>query len=85
MVVHRRNGDPLPELKRSRFLVRRDLCACDLFAVLRKRLCLTPADALFVFAKNQLVAPQTPIRDLHSQYACDDVLQLTYAKENCFG
>ena len=77
----------LPEIDRHKFLAPASMTMGEMCYVLRKRMKLPPARAMFVFCENSVLPPTSAIMsDLYAQHKHhDDFLYLTFTTENTFG
>lgn len=78
----------IPQIDKRKFMVPRDLSTSQLAYIVRRRLNLSPREALFFFYQNRsrlMWGSQEigPIYDAHK--ADDNFLYLNYAMENAFG
>lgn len=73
-------------LDKTKYLVPLDITVQQFMLVLRKRLRLTPGDAVFLLHRNTLLAGDDSIGAIHTKYGeGDGSLHLTYTSENTFG
>ncbi len=76
----------IPVLDMERFLVPNDSPLSSLLHVIRKRVKLQPDQALFMFAKNQLVPLNKLMADVHKEYKeVDNFIYFTLCSESTFG
>lgn len=76
----------IPTIDKNKFLVPIDLTLGQFIYVIRKRMCLPPEKALFVFINNTLPQTGTTLRQLYTQFADEDgFMYATYGGENTFG
>jgi GABA(A) receptor-associated protein len=87
VVLHRREGDDMPLLEKTKYMVPRDMMFMHFMCVLRRRLTLPPHKALFLFTGcHRLVPASSSISEVHhADKGEDGVLHITYASENVFG
>ena len=75
-----------PQSDREKFLVPCDLTAAQFIFVLRKRIRLTPRDALFLLVDNAVPKATTTMKELYDRHAEEDgFLYVTYTTESTFG
>jgi GABA(A) receptor-associated protein len=80
-----RSGE-IPTIDKNKFLVPGDLTIGQFIFVVRKRMCLGPEKALFLFINNTLPQTGAILRELYAQYADEDgFMYATYGGENTFG
>ena len=80
-----RSGE-IPTIDKNKFLVPADLTLGQFIYVVRKRMCLGPEKALFLFINNTLPQTGIIIRQLYAQFADEDgFMYATYGGENTFG
>ncbi len=83
--------DPLsdvPSIDKKKYLVRKDLTIGQFVVVIRRRIKLDPAKAVFLFVGSQYIMPATAnlmsiVYDEHKDKA--GYLYITYSGENTFG
>lgn len=88
VVVIRANGSraTLPELKKWKYVVPRDLVMGQFMFLLRRHMTLPPEEALFLFVGNSLVPGSERIIDVWSRYREEDgALHVIYSGESAFG
>ncbi len=88
IVVARARGSrsTLPELRRWKFLVARDLTVGQFIYVLRSHMTLPPEQALFVFIGNSLPLSTARVGDVWHQFRGDDgALHVVCSAESTFG
>tara|TARA_B100002051_G_C16549746_1_gene541944 strand:+ start:527 stop:814 length:288 start_codon:yes stop_codon:yes gene_type:complete len=87
IIVRKRTNDKLNDLTRNRFLVPQNMTFFQFLCVLRRKLELDSAHAIFVFtSNNRLISTTSLVLDVHAREAeTDGILYLTYASENAFG
>lgn len=87
-VVLLRHSSCRPELSldKDRFLVPKDMQFMQFVAVIRKRMTLTKAEALYFYIDNKLISQTATLSELHASGCADDgLLYVTYSTENTFG
>jgi len=88
VIVIRANGAraTMPELKKWKYVVPRDLTMGQLMYLLRRHMTLPPEEALFLFVGNSLVPGSERIADVWSRYRSEDgALHVIYSGESAFG
>lgn len=88
VVVIRANGAraSMPELKKWKYVVPRDLTMGQFMYLLRRHMTLPPEEALFLFVGNMLVPGSERIVDVWSRYRSEDgALHVVYSGESAFG
>lgn len=77
----------LPESQRRKYLVPRDISMGQFKYVIRKRIELSPNQALFIFVNHSILAPTNQsICEVHKEHADEDgFLYMSYTGENTFG
>ena len=76
----------IPLIDKQKFLVPPDLTLGQFVFVIRKRIQMSPEQALFVFVNNSLPTTGTIMRELYMSHQSDDgFLYLKYCGENVFG
>ena len=78
---------PEVQLDKNRFVVPKDIQFMQFVAIVRKRLRLTSAEALFFYTSTKRLVPQSQqIGDLYENAkAADGLLYITFTTENTFG
>ena len=88
MIVERapRSDVSVPTIDKNKFLVPGDLTLSQFIFVIRKRVCLSPEKALFLFINGTLPTTGTLLRELYSELKDrDGFLYAQYCGENTFG
>jgi len=76
----------LPSLDKNKFLVPRDITIGQFLFVIRKRIKLTPEEAMFIFIREQIPKTSDLLAKLYDTNKEDDgFLYVTIHSENCFG
>jgi GABA(A) receptor-associated protein len=74
------------KIDKTKFLVPFDLTVGNFLSVIRKRIKLTPEQALFIFVNNTLPCSSQTIGNVYHDYKeKDGFLYLVYTEENTFG
>jgi len=75
-----------PEIDKNKYLVPSDMTIGEFINIIRKRVKLDSAKALFVFVNNVLPPTSISMKSLYEQQAeSDGFLYLAYSVENTFG
>jgi GABA(A) receptor-associated protein len=78
--------DSLPDLKKWKYVVPRDVTMGQMIYLIRQYLTLPPEEALFLFVENTLVPSNERIVDTWTRYRSDDgALHVLYSGESAFG
>ena len=82
-----KSAGEIPNLDKNKYLVPCTLTVGQFIYIIRKRLDLNPAKAIFLFTENRVLPPTSmTMVDLYARNKDDDgLLYLTYATENTFG
>jgi GABA(A) receptor-associated protein len=76
----------MPELKKWKYVVPRDLTLGQFMFLLRRHMTLPPEEALFLFVGNTLVPSGERIVDVWSRFReADGALHVVYSGESAFG
>lgn len=76
----------IPALDKKKYLVGRDLTLGQFIYVIRKRLQLSPNEALFLFINGHIISNGTTIGHIYDEHKdLDGFLYIKYSKENTFG
>jgi len=80
-------GKPnLPDLDKHKYLVPIDITIGQLAYIIRKRIKLNPATAMFLMVNNAMVPTTQTIGETERKHIDDDgFLYIYYTTENCFG
>jgi GABA(A) receptor-associated protein len=87
IIIEKKNGDPLDDLDKNKYLVPRDMVFWQFLCILRKRLQLPAHKALFVLSTHgRLISNSSSVSMIYeSEKSEDGFLRLVYASENAFG
>lgn len=84
-----RRGDnckDLPELKKQKFLVPRELTVGQFLFIVRRQLTLPPEKALFIFINNTLPPATTLMGEVYAKHkSSDGALRMIFMSESTFG
>ena len=76
----------IPEIEKAKYLVPKDLTVGQFVYVIRKRIKLSPEQAIFIFINNILPPTSSLISEVYNQHKEEDgFLYITYSCENTFG
>lgn len=80
------SGDLL-KLKKSKFLLDKEITLGQFMCIIRKKNTIEPNEAIYVFCDNVLPKSNTSMIDLWNEHhkSDDNILHLTCSKENTFG
>lgn len=86
IILSRTANSDMGELKNSKFLVPKNMSVSQFISLVRKRLNMDQAKAIFMFVENQLPQLTMSVDELWNEFKDeDDILYLTYSSENTFG
>ena len=86
VIVERSPKSTLPEIDKKKFLVPNNVTVGQFVGIIRERIKMDPAQAMFVFIDNELPSLSTPLVQVYDKYKSDDeALYMTYTGENTFG
>merc|ERR1712217_204645 len=87
IVEKRVRDDSLPDIDKKKFLVPADLTIGQFVYVIRKRIKLTPEQAIFLFVNKGTLPPTVAtLQTVYDQHMDEDgFLYMTYSGENTFG
>ena len=75
-----------PYIDKNKYLVPRDLTIGQFIYVIRKRMCLQPEKALFLFMNGSIPSSTSMLGDLYEYYKENDgFIYIAYSLENTFG
>lgn len=81
-----KNGDLLPDLDKTKYLVPGDLTIGQFMYVIRKRLKLNSSEALYLFADGNIMTCSNTVSMAYDNYRdSDGFLYFKYSKESTFG
>ncbi len=76
----------VPAIDKSKFLVPQDLTVGQFAYVIRRRINLSPEQAMFLFVRNTLPVSSMAVGELDAEYRDEDgFLYVSYSGENTFG
>ena len=85
-IVEKADKSNIIKLDKKKFLIPKDLTVGQFIYILRKRIKLSPEQAIFIFVNSHLPASGSTISEIYEKYRNDDgFLYLTYSGENVFG
>ncbi|KAI9094289.1 hypothetical protein K1719_026871 [Acacia pycnantha] len=86
VIVERAEKSDVPEIDKKKYLVPADLTVGQFVYVVRKRIKLSPENAIFIFVKNILPPTAAMMSAIYEEYKDEDgFLYMTYSGENTFG
>jgi GABA(A) receptor-associated protein len=86
IIVQKAKKSNIPEIDKKKYLVPAELSVGQFVYVIRKRIQLTPEQAIFVFVNNVLPPTAMSISELFDKHVSEDgYLYVTYSGENTFG
>ena len=86
IIVNKEKISSLPNLKKNKYLVPRDMVISQFIFIIRKNLTLSSSEALFITINNKLCQSNKKIIDLYEEEKDDDgFLYIIYSSENTFG
>lgn len=86
IVIQKANDSKLPDIDKSKYLVPQDLSAGQFIYVIRKRIKLTPEQAVFVFVGNMLLPTNELMSQVYAKHRDEDgYLYMFYKEEEVFG
>lgn len=85
-IVEQAPNTSLPSIDKSKYLVPADLTIGQFIYVIRKRIKLTPEQAIFIFINNTLPPVSELLSKIYEEYkASDGFLYVLYSGESSFG
>lgn len=86
VIVEKASSSDIPQVDKHKYLVPRDLSISQFIYVIRKRIKLTPEQAIFVFVNNTLPPPASLMSQIYHEHADEDgFLYIEYTGENTYG
>lgn len=86
IVERNTNCTTVPVVDKNKYLVPSDLTIGQFVYVVRRRIKLSPEQAIFVFVGNHLPPTASPMSSIYDSHkASDGFLYITYSGENTFG
>jgi len=86
VIVNKSKKSNAPDIDKNKYLVPTDLTLGQFIYVIRKRMKISPEQAIFVFCKDTLPPTSMIMEELYNGYKnADEFLELTYNIENTFG
>ena len=81
-----KNKDNIPDIDKHKFLVPNDLTVGQFLYVIRKRIKLSPEQAIFIYVNNILPSTSEKIIKIYDEHCdSDGFLYIQYSGENIFG
>ena len=85
-IILERAKDNIPLVDKKKYLVPNNITVGQFCYIIRKRINLTPEQAIFLFIGNILPATSSPMTSIYAEHAdSDGFLYITYTSENTFG
>jgi len=86
VIVNKSKNSNAPDIDKNKYLVPTDLTLGQFIYVIRKRMKISPEQAIFVFCKDTLPPTSMIMEELYNGYKnANEFLELTYNIENTFG
>ena len=86
IIVEKCTESTLKDIDKQKYLVPKDLTFSQFLYIIRKRINLNEAEALFLFVNNKLVPSNMSINEIYNSDKCEDgFLYVNYTNENTFG
>ena len=86
IIVNKEKISLLPDLKKNKYLVPKDMVLSQFIFIIRKNLTLSSSEALFITINNKLCPSNKKINDLYEEEKHEDgFLYIIYSSENTFG
>jgi len=86
IIVQKYHGSELPDIDKVKYLVPKDMTMSQFTFIIRKRISLEPAQAIFITVNSSLVTSSKLLSELYMEEKDDDgFLYITYTNENTFG
>ena len=86
VIVEKVSSSNIPEVDKHKFLVPENLSISQFIYVIRKRINLSPEQAIFVFINNTIPPASSLMSQIYKEKADEDgFLYLEYSGENTFG
>ena len=78
-------SDKDPNIDKHKYIVPQDIMFSNFVAIIRKRIKLTSSEALFFLSNNQMIPMNINMYEANQKFSEEDILYITYTKENTFG
>lgn len=86
VIVQKAPKTDIPDIDKKKYLVPADITVGQFVYVIRKRIKLSPEQAIFVFVKNVLPPTAALMSSIYEDHKDEDgFLYVTYSGENTFG
>jgi len=86
IIVNKDRSTKLPDLKKSKYLVPKDMVLSQFVYIIRKNLTILSSEALFITINNKLSQSNKNLSDIYEEEKNEDgFLYITYSSENTFG
>lgn len=86
VIVEKRGSSDIATIDKNKYLVPKDITVGQFVYVIRKRIKLTPEQAIFIFVNNTLPATSQQISEVYQEHKdSDGFVYLEYSGESTFG
>ena len=87
IICEQSNNTKLPDIDKNKFLVPGDLTMGQFLYVIRKRIKLSPEEAMFAYVNNSILpTTSSPVSVIYDEFKDEDgFLYIIYSGENTFG
>ena len=86
VICERNSNSTLPTMDKTKFLVPTDLTIGQFIYVIRKRIKITPREAIYLFIKGHMPPSNETMDITYNKFRDEDgFLYISYANENTFG
>ena len=86
IIVNKEKISLLPDLKKNKYLVPKDMILSQFIYIIRKNLVISSSEALFITINNKLSQSNKNLIDIYEEEKNEDgFLYITYSSENTFG
>lgn len=86
VIVEKNKGSTIMDIDKRKFLVPADLTVGQFIFVIRKRIKLSPEQAIFIFVNNTLPPTASLMSQIYKEHADEDkFLYVLYSGESVFG
>ncbi|KAK9805911.1 hypothetical protein WJX73_004131 [Symbiochloris irregularis] len=86
VIVEKAERSEIADIDKKKYLVPADLTVGQFVYVIRKRIRVSPEEAIFMFVKNTLPPTAALMSDVYEDHKDEDgFLYITYSGENTFG
>ena len=86
IIVEKDKKSKIKDIDKNKYLVPEDLTMAQFLYVVRKRITLSPEEALYCFIDNSLPTTSSTMSTIYHEHKDEDgFLYITYCSENVFG